>query len=63
MWTLSFIIPLYKKDDPNNKANYRPISITPIISRVFERILVKELTFDLKKKFSSFRFSIRISFW
>ena len=41
MWKLSFIIPLHKKGDTNNKANYRQISITSIMSRVFERILVK----------------------
>ena len=49
MWKLSYIIPLYKKGDPNNKANYRSISIISIMSRVFERILVKELTFYLNK--------------
>ena len=48
MWKLSIIIKLYKKGD-YNKANYRPISITSIMSRVFERIFVKELTFYLKK--------------
>ena len=41
MWKLSYIIPIYKKGDHNNKANYRYISITSIISKVFKRILVK----------------------
>ena len=33
------ITPVYKKDDPTDKSNYRPISILPVISKVFERIL------------------------
>ena len=40
-------IPVFKKEDPNNKANYRPISLLPIISKTFERIL-----FDQIEKFS-----------
>ena len=32
------ITPCFKKDDPTNKENYRPISILPTLSKVFERI-------------------------
>ena len=28
-----------KKDDPTNSKNYRPLSILPIVSMVFERII------------------------
>ena len=31
------VTPLFKKEDPNNKANFRPISFLPIISKVFGR--------------------------
>ena len=37
------VIPVFKKDDPNNKANYRPISSLPIISKIFERVLFKQI--------------------
>ena len=35
-WKSNFIAPIFKKGDPSRKENYRPISITSIISRVFE---------------------------
>ena len=38
---------IFKKGDPTDKENYRPISITSIISRVFERILVEHINFYL----------------
>ena len=41
------VIPVFKKEDPNNKANYRPIILLPIISKIFERVL-----FELIEKFS-----------
>ena len=33
------IKPVYKKDDPFDKTNYRPISILPVLSKPFERCL------------------------
>ena len=34
---------MFKKEDPNNKANYRPISLLPIISKIFERVLFEQV--------------------
>ena len=48
-WKYSFIIPIFKKGDPSRKYNYRPISITSIISRVFERLITKHITLFLLK--------------
>ena len=31
--------PLFKNDDPNYKGNFRPISVLPAASKVYERIL------------------------
>ena len=39
----SEVIPLYKKLDPLNKENYRPVSLLPHISKVFERIVYKQI--------------------
>ena len=34
---------LYKKDDPVNFSNYRPISFLPSISKIFENAIIKQL--------------------
>ena len=33
------LIPVYKNDDSNVKENYRPISVLPAVSKVYERVL------------------------
>ena len=37
------IIPLFKKGIKSDPNNYRPISVIPIISKVFERIVYNQL--------------------
>ena len=37
------IVPIYKKDDEAQFTNYRPISLLPTISKLFDRILFKQL--------------------
>ena len=36
---LAHVVPLYKKEDPEEPNNYRPISITPCLSKIIETIL------------------------
>ena len=38
------VTPLYKKDDSTKKENYRPISILPSISKIFERLMFQQIT-------------------
>ena len=38
------VIPLYKKEDPLLKSNYRPVSILPTVSKVFEKVLCVQLS-------------------
>ena len=40
---LADVTPLYKKSDPEDKANYRPISVLPSLSKVYEKTLNKQL--------------------
>ena len=35
--------PIFKKDSRNDKRNYRPVSILSIISKIYERLLYKQL--------------------
>ena len=45
------IIPLYKKGDSHVLDNYRPISLLPALSKVFERVVFKQLyTYFTSKK-------------
>ena len=34
---------MFKKEDPLDKTNYRPISILPTVSNIFERMLFNQL--------------------
>ena len=40
---LANVVPVHKKDDKNKVTNYRPISLTSLVMKVFERILYDEL--------------------
>ena len=37
------VIPVIKKEDPNNEANYQPISLLSIISKIFQRALFEQI--------------------
>ena len=37
------IVPVFKKDDQNDKTNCRPISILPLISKIFEKVLYQQI--------------------
>ena len=38
------ITPVHKKDDTTKKDNYRPVSILPVISKIFERIIFEQIS-------------------
>ena len=33
---IAHIVPVFKKEDQNDKTNYRPISLLPLISKLFD---------------------------
>ena len=47
--------PVFKKDDKTNKGNYRPISILPTLSKVYERLIYNQMYPYFNKLFSKFQ--------
>jgi hypothetical protein len=47
-WKDALISPIYKKGSRTIPANYRPVSLTSVVCKVLERIIVKHLTAHLK---------------
>ena len=43
------VIPVFKKDDPLNCLNYRPISLLPVFSKIFEKVIYKRMYEYLEK--------------
>ncbi len=58
---LAVIKPLIKKPqlDPNELANYRPISNLPFMSKILEKVVSAQLCSFLQKKWSPCRISVR----
>ena len=42
-WKLARVTPICKEGDKNDKSNYRPISVLPVISRYFEKLITNQL--------------------
>ncbi|CAB4022158.1 Hypothetical predicted protein, partial [Paramuricea clavata] len=42
-WKKAWVLPIYKSEDRQKCENYRPISILPIISKIFERLVFNQL--------------------
>ena len=46
-WKLSHVIPIHKKNDVNDKSNYRPVSLLSNISKVFEKLIYHKVYYYL----------------
>ena len=50
-WKKSNVVPIHKKESKNLIKNYRPVSLLPIFSKVFERLVFNALiNFFLQNK-------------
>ena len=56
------ITPVFKKDSRNQKENYRTVSILPIIPKIFEKILSKQLYIYFENILSKFQCGFRKGF-
>ena len=43
------MIPLHKNGIKNEETNYRPIALTPVLSKIFEKLLARNIIEFLKK--------------
>ena len=50
---LNIITSVHKKNETTNKENYRPISVLPLIYKIFERIIHDQLSEYLEKYLNS----------
>ena len=55
----SEVIPTYKKGDKTDKSNYRPISILPNISKIYEKCMLNQINTYFNKIFSKFQLGFR----
>jgi exonuclease III len=49
-WKISRICPIPKNNNPTDLVDYRPISVLPILSKVFERLILNQITEYIESK-------------
>lgn len=61
-WKLANVIPLFKKGSRVDKSNYRPVSLTSIIGKLFESVIVDKLRcyLDANNKISDSQHGFRV---
>ena len=42
-WKIARIAPIYKSDAKGERSNYRPISILPFVTRLYEKLIFSQL--------------------
>ena len=56
------VTPIHKKDDKTDKENYRPISILPNLSKVYDRLMYNQIYPYFDTLFSKFQCGFRKGF-
>ena len=59
---LTDVVPIFKKCDPTCAKNYRPISVLPTVSKVFERLMHDQITRYMDVHLSKHLCGYRIGF-
>ena len=47
-WKLANVVPIFKKGQKSDPSNYRPVSLTSIVCKIFERVLQKSIMSHLE---------------
>ena len=60
-WKKSDVIPLFKKGNKGDIGNYRPISLLPCLSKIAEKVLVKQINqyFEINNLFPKTQYGFR----
>ena len=56
------VVPSHQKNDPLNKENYRPVSVLPIFSKAYERVMHNQLSDYFNDIFNPFLAAFRKGF-
>ena len=56
---LSDVIPIHKAKEKTLCKNYRPVSLLPVISKLFEKIIYKQIISHIDKFLSPYLFGFR----
>ena len=56
------VTPVFKKNNPLNKENYKPVSVLPIISKVFEKLMQNQINVHIKSFLSPYLCGYRKGF-
>ena len=43
-WKRGIWTPVFKKDDRQATSNYRPITVLPVVGKIYEKLLSKQIT-------------------
>ena len=56
------VTPVFTKNNPLNKENYRPVSVLPIISKVFEKLMPNRINLHINSFLSPYLCGYRKGF-
>ncbi len=59
MWRTSHIIPVPKVKCPKQPSDYRPVTLTPVVMKALEKIVVQELSESMADKLDSQQFAYK----
>ena len=51
---LADITPIFKKDDATSVKNYRPVSVLPAVSKIYERVIQRQIVSHIDKRLSPY---------